>query len=507
MSLPAITTPSSPRSSPRFATPRNPTRDTRGYVALAHLTRLRRAPPYPWQYDVAEVAGELRDDGQGFAYPVVVLAVPRRAGKTTLTLATGLERMDLLGDARCWYTANRREVAAKVFRDEWAPMLARLEHRYRIRRSQGSEGVHRRGAGSSSSLQLFAPTADALHSTNADAVLVDEAWSFTLDAGEELEAGIRPAQLTRPWRQTWIISAGGTIESTWLDRWLVAGENGTPGVALFDYGADADAPDYDPADPAVWARSHPTAGYGFGLDALRSEWELAADVAAFERAYLNVWPRPSRQRAGAGLELAAWSAAARPTLRLDGRPTALAFDVAGDRSSAAIAGAWRLDDGVAVKVLDVVTVGALGARIVELRRAWRGVPLVADSLVAAGVVAELARRRIGVDALGASDHARACGAFVDELGAGRLRHHAQEVLDDAVLVAGRRPLGDAWLWSRRRSTGSIAPLVAVTLAAWRAATVRPAGEAVVAVSSPSSSTRPRTARHVAPGSTRAASPR
>ena len=73
---------------------------------------------------------------------------------------------------------------------------ASLRRRYRIRRAQGSEGISRRVG--SSRVQLFPPTENALHGQNADAVAVDEAWSFDVDAGETLEAGIRPAQLTRP---------------------------------------------------------------------------------------------------------------------------------------------------------------------------------------------------------------------------------------------------------------------------------------------------------------------
>ena len=97
---------------------------------------------------------------------------------------------------------------------------------------------------------------------------MDEAWAFDIDKGEALEAGITPAQLTRPWRQTWIVSAGGTIASTWWDRWLCAGEQGLPGIALFDYGADAAAPGYDPGDPATWLAAHPTAGRAFPLTVL-----------------------------------------------------------------------------------------------------------------------------------------------------------------------------------------------------------------------------------------------
>jgi hypothetical protein len=210
---------------------------------------------------------------------------------------------------------------------------------------------------------------------------------------------------------------------------------------------------------------------------------------------LNVWPRPSRHRAAGGLELSAWSAAARPSLEFT--PAAIAFDIAGDRSSAAIAGAALTDRGVAVAVLEERPgVGWIAPAVRDLRRRWPGVAVAADSSVAAGVVADLARHRVTVEAIGATDHARACSAFVDALEAGGLVHAAQAALDDAVLAAVRRPLGDAWLWSRRRSGASIAPLVAVTLAAFKARTVRPAGRPTVVTVDPAA----ESARHVAPGS-------
>jgi hypothetical protein len=452
--------------------------------------RVRRAAPYPWQWDVADVAGESNDAGDGFRYRTVVLSVPRRAGKSTLVLAANLDRLDLIADARNWYTcANGREVAAKLFRDEWAPMLEPLSRLYRLRKSQGSEGVHKRRG--SSRLQLFAPTPTALHSTNVDTATVDEAWAASIDEGEGIESGITPAQLTRPWRQTWIVSAGGTIESTWWDRWLQTGEAGVEGVALFDYGADPLADDYDPGDPRVWARSHPTAGVAFPLDVLAHEWATRRDDAAFERAYLNVWPRPSSVLQQAGLELAQWRAAAAPEVAPV--PAALAVDVAADRSSASLAVAGAHPDDptrIAVEILDHRRgLDWLADAVAEARGRYRA-PVVADSLVAASIVAELRRRRVKVDPVGASDHARACSMFVDRLAWHTLTHRSQAVLDDAIMGARRRPLGDAWLWSRRNSSVDISPLVAATLAVWGAVTKpRPTRKPSMALPTPPANAR------------------
>lgn len=435
--------------------------------------------PYPWQSDVAAVAGELNDARDGWHYPVVVLSVPRRAGKTMLTLATNLAAMDVIGDARCWYTAQRRETAAKLFRDEWTPLLEPLSRLYRLRKSQGSEGVHKRRG--SSSLQLFAPTADALHSVNADTATVDEAWWFDIDAGESLEAGITPAQLTRPWRQLWIVSAGGTVESTWWDRWLTAAAAGLPGVALFDYGADAAAPDYDPSSPDVWARAHPTAGRAFPLSVLEQLWVRRRDDASFERSYLNVWPRPSEVLAAGGLDADQWRASSHPAVVAE-RVTAIAFDIAADRSAAAIATAGPIGDRVVVEIVDARPgVGWVAAAVKATRVRHRGAVVVADSLVTAGATADLERAGVSVIPIGARNHAQACGAFVDRLAAGQISQRAQAVLDDAVTGAARRPLGDAWLWSRARSQADISPLVAATLAVWAASTRPNSGRGEVVV--------------------------
>ena len=427
---------------------------------------------------MADVAGELNDTADGFHYGVVVLVVPRRAGKSVLALAAALDRMDLIPDARCWYTAQTRETAAKLFRDEWAPMLEPLSRLYRLRKSQGSEGIHKRRG--SSRLQLFAPTPDALHSTNVDTAIVDEAWSFDLDTGTGIEGGITPAQLTRPWRQTWIVSAGGTVESTWLDRWITAGESATPGVALFDIGAP---PDADVEDRAVWHAAHPAYGYTVDDRGLEHEWTTRESDAEFCRAILNLWPRPSVITAAAGLDLDAWRAAAAPSLAFV--PGALGLDVAADRSAAALALAGRGDGGrIVVEVLDARPgVGWLAAAAAAARRTHR-VPVVADSIVAASVVADLRRARVTVEPVAAGDHARACGTFVDLLDRHGLAHRAQAALDDAVVVAGRRPLGDAWLWSRSRSRGDISPLVAATLAVWRVHARPAAGRAAAAVPDP-----------------------
>jgi hypothetical protein len=63
-------------------------------------------------------------------------------------------------------------------------------------------------------------------------------------------------------------------------------------------------------------------------------------------------------------------------------------------------------------------------------------------------------------------YGQACGALYDDVQAGRLAHRGQPALDDAVVGARKRPLGDAWAWARIPEAADPAPLIAATLARW-----------------------------------------
>lgn len=79
-------------------------------------------------------------------------------------------------------------------------------------------------------------------------------------------------------------------------------------------------------------------------------------------------------------------------------------------------------------------------------------------------------REVGIDPVMVSSEemVSACGALYDGLLRQTHRHIGQPELDVAVGGVRRRNVGDAWVWSRLRSTVDISPLVAVTLAAWGA---------------------------------------
>jgi hypothetical protein len=62
----------------------------------------------------------------------------------------------------------------------------------------------------------------------------------------------------------------------------------------------------------------------------------------------------------------------------------------------------------------------------------------------------------------------ASASIYDRVQERTLAHPGHPVLDTAVSVAAKRPVGDRWTWSRKTSSADISMLEAVTLAAWAA---------------------------------------
>jgi hypothetical protein len=288
-----ISSPHSPvtGAAPRFATPRDLSRRTIGGGAAA-VARALGADPHPWQTDAWDVAGEVLEDpesplGYRMAYPVVCWIVPRRAGKSLGVLATGLSRLATLPLYRARYTAQTRQDAAAVLKDEWLPMVQRspLSRLYTGRLSNGDERIKLPRNGSQ--LTVMAPRAGGGVGQYTDLGVIDEAWAFSALQGDAMEGGLRPQMKTRPAPQLWIVSSAGRADSTYLARWRDLGRAGTPGLAYVEYSADPDVDDLD--DPATLERVHPAIGRTIRLD------DVLGDVTTMGRAeylrhYLGVWP-------------------------------------------------------------------------------------------------------------------------------------------------------------------------------------------------------------------------
>ena len=124
--------------------------------------------------------------------------------------------------------------------------------------------------------------------------------------------------------------------------------------------------------------------------------------------------------------------------------------------------------------------GWVVARVNELRKAHRAVAILLDaSGPAQALLPAFEDLKIEVKPVNAKEHAQAWGMFFDAVDQATLRHLGTAELTEAITGAVKRPLGDAWGWSRKSSTVDISPLVAVTLAHWGSRTKRKSNAEVI----------------------------
>ena len=421
----------------------------------------------PWQIEAVDVALEIDPDTGRYAYSDVFVKVPRQAGKTLLVGVVAEHRCLSIRDARVWFTAQTGRDAGDWMRDEHAPLLEAapaLAGRWVKRMSAGAEAIRWPSLGSM--FRMFPPQRDALHGKQSDLVFLDEAWAHTADTGDMLMTAIGPTQATRPGAQVWVVSAEGDDASTFLHGWsdraeaAVEADTGR-GLCVISYGVPAGL---DATDPEIAARYHPAVGHT--IDAAFLVDELGRmGPAAFARSYGN-------RRTGARsavIEPAVWAGLVRPIAPPPARRVSLGFDVDPDSATASLAAAWRDAAGRMRVQLRAHGPGVLwlSEAVDEHYLRWSPDCLAYDPGGPAGAAADrLARAGRALMPLSGREYAAACAAFVDTVRAGTIAHDGAGHVADAIAAADRRPVGDAWIWDRRRAGVPLSPLIALTAAVW-----------------------------------------
>lgn len=469
---------------PRHHTPRS-SRDTRG-PQVALIAQRKGKPLMPWQRDAVDVAREIDPATGENWYDTVVITVQRQSGKTFLIGNLADQVCMTRRGARVWFTQQTGKHASTWMREEHflalaeaAPLLGEegtAACRYRLSRRAGTEGVVWKATGGT--FYAFPPNRDAMHSKQSDATFVDEAWAHDDEKGAELRQAIRPTMNTRPGAQLYIVSAAGDANSTYLEEYLARARLlvNDPGsrIALIDYGLREDE---DPEDLGVILRRHPAYGYTItrhAIEAARTEFEN--DPGGWARAYANIptkartslWPSNVWTECGEGLA---------PVPERYG----VAFDVTPLGDQAAVAAAWRDHRHHATAQL-VETFGQGNLRelpelLISLASTRRlpidydprspGVLSVVDAVAQA--LAEPDRRRerdlVELRAVPVANYAAACVQLSKAVFDRTFHHGHQAELTEATENATTSTAMDGgFCWARKKSTGSIAALVAATLA-------------------------------------------
>lgn len=235
------------------------------------------------------------------------------------------------------------------------------------------------------------------------------------------------------------------------------------GLGIFEWSAP---PGCDLDDRDGWAQANPSLGHRIRETTLASdsrtdpEWVFRTEVLCQWSDGTIEGPFPP----------GTWEATTDPASQITSDRIVACVDVAHDRSRATIAFAGWRDDGVPhVEVVAAragvewvqpwLTERVDNGTVQSVTGQTRGAPV-------SGLMKTLAEADLPVVEWGGTDLGGGTGAFYDAVRDGRVRHLPQPVLDVAAAVAATRPLGDAWVWDRKKSPADISPLVAATGALW-----------------------------------------
>jgi hypothetical protein len=308
-------------------------------------------------------------------------------------------------------------------------------------------------------------------------VVFDEAMFLS----EVSMGSILPVISAQPDPQVWYL--GSAVDQTIHEDGVAfarvrarALEGGDPRLAYFEWSMDAETPDM--VDDSMLdslmelAASNPNFGRRMTHDYVQSERrQLDRRTFAVERG--GVWDAPPLDGSNHQvIPIQLWDSLSDDPSSEGARlldPVVLAFDTTPDRSKSAIVASGAREDGYTqLEVVDHRPGTAwVAGRLAELMERHEVIRVMCGaSSPAESLVKDCWDLGVKVDVIETGDHAIACSKFAALIDERELRHLGGEDLRSAVKGAGKRPLNDAWLWSRKNSTVNIAPLVAATLAVW-----------------------------------------
>ena len=450
----------------------------------------------PWQQFVLErVFAE--DEFRRWAAFEVALVVPRQNGKGALLEAIELAGLFLLDERFIIHSAHEFGTSLEAFRRLEQLVQDTPEFHKRVKprgykHSHGEEGIEFRNG---QRIRFRTRTKGGGRGFSATRVILDEAMILP----EAMMGAILPVMSAQSVTgNPQIIYTGSSVDQVIHDdggtlarlraRGLAGGD---PSLAYIEWSAEVGRDDGRPvtpddvteemaSDPAVWASANPGLGIRISVEHVENERRaLAARTFAVERLGVGDWPSVTADTGVISVDN--WSRLAdRMSELVD--PVCFAFDVTPDRSRSCVSVAGVRPDGL--RHVEVVEhrrgTEWVAARVAELVAHHRSVGVVYDATgPAASLAAPIIDAGVELTPVSSHEHGQACGMVYDLVEQAALRHLGQPELVAAVRGAAKRPMGDAWAWSRKSSAVDISPLVSVTLALWGSVTIQPVAVSAV----------------------------
>lgn len=477
-----------------------------GFSVVSFAADVLRVDLKPWQRWLMIHALELRPDGS-FRFRTVVLLVARQNGKSTISQVLSLWVMYVLGWRLVLGTAQDLDTAEEVWSgavelvqetdpdtdEPVRPELAEL-----VKRVVQVNGKKSLDLVTGTRYKVKAAGRRGGRGLSGDLILLDE-----LREHQSWDAwgAITKTTMARDEAQIWALSNAGDAASIVLRylRKMAHAELGDPdGVNAADDpeallspldGVDVEDIEVDPSDDSLgifewsaspgcdvhdrdgWAQANPSLGYLISERTIASaartdpEWIFRTEV-------LCQWTDGSLE---GPFPAGSWDECLDPESQVADRDAAVfCLDVSWDRSHSYIAVAGLRDDGlphVGVVARRAGTDWVIGwlTDPAHPDRSRRKLVVQTKGAPASSLVDELKVAGLDVVEWGGPDLGRACGIFYDLVRDGKLRRRAQPVLDVPAATAVTKPLGEAWVWDRRKSPTDASPLMAATGAVWAVA--------------------------------------
>jgi hypothetical protein len=433
----------------------------------------------PFQKLILEHGLGERPNGKWAAFEVAMV-MPRQNGKGSVLEALELGGLFVLGERMIIHSSHQFDTSLEAFRRllflvENTPELSRRVKR--VSRAHGEEGIELMNG---QRVRFRTRTKGGGRGFTGDRMIFDEAMIMP----EMTLGALLPTLSARPNPQ--VVYAASAVDQTIHENGIVLArvrERGVrgddPSLAYFEWSVDARdedgvplSPDHVPeevsGDAGVWEQANPSLGIRIAASHIEAERRsMDPRTFAVERLGVGDWPATDGT-ASVVIGLDEWDGLVDvASVPLD--PVCLSFDVAPDRSMTSISASGVREDGLRhVEIVDRRRgTGWVVDRLVDLNESHSPVAIVCDgSGPAATLIPALEERGVEPLVVTAKDYTRACGLIYDLVEEAGLRHLGTPEMRGALRGAAKRPLGDAWAWSRKNSSVDITPLVAATLSLW-----------------------------------------
>lgn len=412
-----------------------------------------------------------RADGSWAAARVGDFGPRQGTGKSDKIAARELAGLILFGERLIIHTAHEFPTANESFLrlvavfENWDDLRKRVA---RIRYANGEQGIELL---SGQRLKYRARTGGSGRGfAKADLIVYDEAQHLI----REHVAASGPAKMANPNSQSWYAGSGGmsTSAMSWaMRRAALLGGGGrlayteatAERVEVVGGKVRSSVPDVEDVD--AWYRAIPGLGRWVTEESVR---DLLGDLGPemFAREVLCVWDAEAGTESGDVIVDPLVWAALTVGNKAPVAPT-LSVEISLDRSRSTIGSAWMVGGKPHLEVFeDGPGVEWVVPRLVELAVKYATAAVVVDASTEAGaLIGALEEARLNVVAVKPGERVAACAGFFDAATTGALSHNGDPVLAAALAAARWKDVGDgARVFSRRKSTGDIAALYAVTLA-------------------------------------------